>query len=174
LEADLEEVAASGQKAIVFSQWVNTLDVISEKLQRFHPLHYHGRIPSRQRDQIIDRFKHDPKHSVILMSYGAGAVGLNLQFCHYVFLFDRWWNPAVEDQAINRAHRLGVKGTVTISRMMVLNTIEERIHRVLQEKRTLIDTLFAESTKPAGLGLSQKEIFGLFDLDLPRRQSRAA
>jgi SNF2 family DNA or RNA helicase len=174
LEADLEEVAASGQKAIVFSQWVNTLDVISEKLQRFHPLHYHGRIPSRQRDQIIDRFKHDPKHSVILMSYGAGAVGLNLQFCHYVFLFDRWWNPAVEDQAINRAHRLGVKGTVTISRMMVLNTIEERIHRVLQEKRTLIDTLFAESMKPAGLGLSQKEIFGLFDLHLPRRQNRAA
>ncbi len=152
LEADLEEVAASGQKAIVFSQWVNTIDHIAERLQRFHPLEYHGRIPSAQRDGVIERFKNDPKHTVILMSYGAGAVGLNLQFCHYVFLFDRWWNPAVEDQAVNRAHRLGVKGTVTVNRMMVLNTVEERIHRVLEEKRALIDTLFAHASKPLGWG----------------------
>jgi SNF2 family DNA or RNA helicase len=174
LEADLEEVAASGQKAIVFSQWVKTIDVIAEKLQRFNPVEYHGRIPSKQRDGVIERFKNDPKHTVILMSYGAGAVGLNLQFCHYVFLFDRWWNPAVEDQAVNRAHRLGVKGTVTVSRMMVMNTIEERIHRVLEEKRTLIETLFAHANKPTGLGLSQKEIFGLFNLNLSPRSSKAA
>ncbi len=174
LEADLEEVAASGQKAIVFSQWVKTIDVIAEKLKRFNPVQYHGRIPSKQRDGVIERFKNDPKHTVILMSYGAGAVGLNLQFCHYVFLFDRWWNPAVEDQAVNRAHRLGVKGTVTVSRMMVMNTIEERIHRVLEEKRLLSETLFAHANKPTGLGLSQKEIFGLFNLNLPHKASKAA
>jgi SNF2 family DNA or RNA helicase len=174
LEADLEEVASSGQKAIVFSQWVDTLDKISAKLDRFSPLHYHGRIPSRQRDSVIERFKNDPKHTVILMSYGAGAVGLNLQFCHYVFLFDRWWNPAVEDQAINRAHRLGVKGTVTVSRMMAMNTIEQRIHNVLEEKRALINTLFAETGQPKSLGLTQKEIFGLFNLNLPHRNSKAA
>lgn len=174
LEADLEEVAASGQKAIVFSQWVDTLDKISSKLERFSPLHYHGRIPSKQRDSVIERFKNDPKHTVILMSYGAGAVGLNLQFCHYVFLFDRWWNPAVEDQAINRAHRLGVKGTVTVSRMMAMNTIEQRIHNVLEEKRALINTLFAETGEPKSLGLTQKEIFGLFNLHLPHRHSKAA
>ena len=174
LEADLEEIAASGQKAIVFSQWVNTLDKISDRLQRFNPLHYHGRIPSKQRDGVIERFKNDPKHTVILMSYGAGAVGLNLQFCHYVFLFDRWWNPAVEDQAINRAHRLGVKGTVTVSRMMALNTIEQRIHNVLEEKRQLINTLFEETGTPKGLGLNQKEIFSLFNLSVPGRQSKAA
>ncbi len=171
LEADLEEVAASGQKAIVFSQWVKTLDRMTDKLQRFCPLQYHGRIPSHKRDDVLKRFKEDPKCHVILMSYGAGAVGLNLQFCHYVFLFDRWWNPAIEDQAINRAHRLGVTGPVTVTRMMTVDTIEQRIHNVLEEKRELLTTLFAEASKPRNLGLSQKEIFGLFNLNLPRAEA---
>ncbi len=130
LEAELEEVAASGKKAIVFSQWVQSLDRIAERLVRFRPLQYHGRIPSSKRDRVIQEFKEDPRCHVILMSYGAGAVGLNLQFCHYVFLFDRWWNPAVEDQAVNRAHRLGVTGPVTVTRMTSLGTIEQRIHEV--------------------------------------------
>ena len=137
LEADLEEVAASGKKAIVFSQWVKTLEKIAERLERFNPLQYHGRIPSNKRDPILERFKEDKDCSVILMSYGAGAVGLNLQFCEYVFLFDRWWNPAIEDQAINRAHRIGAKGAVTVTRMISTGTIEERIHQVLEEKREL-------------------------------------
>ncbi len=92
LEADMEEIAASGQKAIVFSQWVETLDTLREQLKRFGPLEYHGRIPSSKRDSVIQQFKTDSSKHVILMSYGAGSVGLNLQFCHYVFLFDRWWN----------------------------------------------------------------------------------
>lgn len=165
LEADIEEIAASGQKAIVFSQWVETLDVIEEKLKRFNPVQYTGRVPSSKRDGVLDRFKNDPNCKAILMSYGAGAVGLNLQFCHYVFLFDRWWNPAVEDQAINRAHRLGVKQAVTVTRMMSVETIEERIHNVLNEKRSLSETLFAETGTPGSIGLSQKEIFGLFGLN---------
>ena len=173
LEADLEEVAASGQKAIVFSQWVGSLDRISERLKRFSPLHYHGRVPSAKRDGVIQRFKEDKNCSVILMSYGAGAVGLNLQFCQYVFLFDRWWNPAVEDQAINRAHRLGATGPVTVTRMTSLNTIEERIHLVLAEKRELFNVLFSETGTPQNLSLNQKEIFGLFNLKVPKA-NRAA
>ena len=174
LEADLEEVAASGQKAIIFSQWVSTLDMLGERLAKYNPLYYHGGIPSNKRDGVIDQFKNDPKNKVILMSYGAGAVGLNLQFCHYVFLFDRWWNPAVEDQAINRAHRLGVKQPVTVTRMMSLETIEERIHDVLEQKRELFNSLFAETGTPQNLGLSQKEIFGLFGLKVPKYQAKAA
>jgi SNF2 family DNA or RNA helicase len=169
LEADMEEIVASGQKAIVFSQWVSTLDVISEKLARFNPVEYHGRIASNRRDGVIDQFKNDPKCGMILMSYGAGAVGLNLQFCHYVFLFDRWWNPAVEDQAINRAHRLGVKKAVTVTRMMAVETIEQRIDSVLTEKRELLRTLFAEAGTPTNLGFNRKEIFGLFGLNVPSR-----
>lgn len=173
LEADLEEVAASGQKAIVFSQWVQALDRISDVLDRYHPLQYHGRIPSEKRDSILQEFKQNPKRHVLLMSYGAGSVGLNLQFCRYVFLFDRWWNPAVEDQAINRAHRLGAAGSVTVTRMLVAGTIEERIHKVLEEKRELFNALFAEAGTPPSLGLNQADIFGLFNLRTPRAKKSA-
>tara|TARA_Y100001960_G_scaffold140268_1_gene148529 strand:- start:1055 stop:1795 length:741 start_codon:yes stop_codon:yes gene_type:complete len=171
LEADLEEVAASGKKAIVFSQWVKTLEKIAQRLERFNPLEYHGKVPSKQRDPILERFKEDPDCSVILMSYGAGSVGLNLQFCEYVFLFDRWWNPAVEDQAINRAHRIGAKGAVTVTRMLSVGTIEERIHQVLEDKRELFNSIFSQTDSPKKLGLSQDEIFGLFDLKLPGRNA---
>ncbi len=118
LEANLEEIAGSGRKAIVFSQWVVTLRRLAEQLDRFGPLEYHGKVPQRRRDGVIQRFREDPDKHVLLMSYGAGGVGLNLQFVNYVFLFDRWWNPAVEDQAINRAHRIGVDGPVTVTRLL--------------------------------------------------------
>ncbi len=174
LEADMEEIAASGKKAIVFSQWVKTLDVLSEALDRFGPMEYHGRIPSSKRDGVIQQFKEDPSKHLILMSYGAGSVGLNLQFCEYVFLFDRWWNPAIEDQAINRAHRIGAKGAVTVTRMMASGTIEQRIHDVLEQKRELFNQLFAEAGAPRPLGLSQDEIFGLFKLSVPKVKKQAA
>lgn len=164
LEADMEEVAASGQKAIVFSQWVKTVDQMRPAMERFGPLEYHGRIPSKQRDPILKQFKEDPTKHVLLMSYGAGSVGLNLQFCRYVFLFDRWWNPAIEDQAINRAHRIGAAGSVTITRMTSEGTIEERIHSILEEKRQLFETLFSATNGPKNLSLTRNEIFGLFQL----------
>ena len=170
LKADMEEIAASGKKAIVFSQWVDTLLKIAEPLEPFGPLQYHGRIPSKQRDGVIQQFKEDPTKHVILMSYGAGSVGLNLQFCEYVFLFDRWWNPAIEDQAINRAHRIGAAGAVTVTRMMAAETIEERIHDVLEEKRALFNELFADTGQPRNSNLNQDEIFGLFNLKVPKRK----
>ena len=167
LEADLEEIAKSGQKAIVFSQWVGTLKKIAAKLDRFSPLEYHGKVPQVRRDAVIRQFRDDPSRHVILMSYGAGGVGLNLQFANYVFLFDRWWNPAVEDQAINRAHRIGVAGPVTVTRFLMLETIEERIDRILQEKRELFDIIFSGAEGRCKLGLTQEELFGLFQLKSP-------
>ena len=167
LEADLEEVASSGRKAIVFSQWVATIERLARAVRRFGPLEYHGRIPAGRRDAVIRRFREEPDSHVLLMSYGAGGVGLNLQFANYVFLFDRWWNPAVEDQAINRAHRIGVSGPVTVTRFLVLDSIEERIDRVLQEKRELFDTIFSGTEGPRKLSLTQQEIFGLFQLKGP-------
>ncbi len=168
LVADIEEVAASGKKAIVFSQWVKSLHKIRDALAPFGPLEYHGQIPQKQRNTVIDRFKEDPNSHVILMSYGAGSVGLNLQFCEYVFLFDRWWNPAIEDQAINRAHRLGAAGAVTVTKMMATGTIEQRINDVLDQKREMFDTLFSSNEpRSRNVGLSREEIFGLFDLRAP-------
>lgn len=168
LVADIDEVAASGKKAIVFSQWVKSIDKMRGPLEKYGPLEYHGKIPHKKRNGVIDQFKNDPKSHVILMSYGAGAVGLNLQFCEYVFLFDRWWNPAIEDQAINRAHRLGAAGAVTVTKMMAMNTIEQRINDVLNQKREMFDALFADGKHAnRSAGLNRDEIFGLFDLRAP-------
>jgi len=134
LVADMEEVAASGQKAIVFSQYVDVLKVIGKRLLPHKPLEYHG----------------------------------HLQFCRYVFLFDRWWNPAIEDQAINRAHRIGAAGSVTITRMIMEGTIEQRIHEILEDKRELFREILSDGDSPSRRGLSKDEIFGLFNLRTPQ------
>jgi SNF2 family DNA or RNA helicase len=169
LEAELEEVQASGRKALVFSQWVETLGRLRGRLARFGALEYHGGMSTAARDAAIATFKGDPGHSVLLLSYGAGAVGLNLQFSQYVFLFDRWWNPAIEDQAINRAHRIGAAGAVTVTRFLAADTIEERIDEVLRKKRDLSDTILAEAGEPVPSGLTQQELFALFRLAPPVR-----
>jgi SNF2 family DNA or RNA helicase len=119
---------------------------------------------------MIRCFREDKDIHVILMSYGAGSVGLNLQFAEYVFLFDRWWNPAVEDQAINRAHRIGAKKPVFVTRFISKDTVEERIDKVLQEKRELSEMILSGAR---GLnystGLNQEDIFGLFNLQIPQK-----
>ena len=169
LAAELEEVQASGRKALVFSQWVETLGRLRGSLGRFGALEYHGGMSTAARDEAIRRFKHEKKHSVLLLSYGAGAVGLNLQFSQYVFLFDRWWNPAVEDQAINRAHRIGAAGAVTVTRFLSADTIEERIDEVLRRKRDLSDMILSEAGSPAASGLTADDLFALFKLAPPKR-----
>jgi SNF2 family DNA or RNA helicase len=171
LLTDMEEVAASGRKAIVFSQWVEPLAWLAKALAPFGPLQYHGRIPQTDRTPTLDRFRDDPDCHVLLMTYGTGSVGLNLQFANYVFLFDRWWNPAVEDQAINRAHRIGQRHPVTVTRFLTEGTIETRIAAILEKKRKVFNDLLAQADKPATLGLTEDEIFGLFDIQArPRRQ----
>ena len=176
LDADLEECVASGRKAIVFSQWVDTIERIASRLgrgaTRYDTEQYHGRVPQGRRDAVLDRFKNDPDCPVLLMSYGAGGVGLNLQFAGYVFLFDRWWNPAVEDQAINRAHRIGAAGPVTVTRMLAMGTIEDRIDQVLNRKRELFDEVFQREIGPGSAGLSRDELLGLFPLKSPDAASR--
>src|SRR5262249_26280348 len=169
--AVMEEVADRGRKALVFSQWVEPLVVLAKALEPFGALQYHGKVPQGERTPILDRFKNDPDCHVLLMSYGCGSVGLNLQFTNYVFLFDRWWNPAVEDQAINRAHRVGQRHPVTVTRFLAEDTIEQRIADILEAKRKVFNDLLAQADKPAALGLSEDEIFGLFDIRArPRRE----
>jgi SNF2 family DNA or RNA helicase len=169
LRTDLEEVAGSGRKALVFSQWVEPLRRLARELSAFGPLEYHGKVPQADRTPTLDRFRTDPDCHVLLMSYGTGSVGLNLQFANYVFLFDRWWNPAVEDQAVNRAHRIGQKSPVTVTRFLAAETIERRVADVLEAKRKVFNDLLAAADKPEAL-LSEDEIFGLFDLKArPRR-----
>jgi SNF2 family DNA or RNA helicase len=172
LQADLAEVAESGRKAIVFSQWVEPLEILARALAPLGPLQYHGRIPHRERQAVLERFRTDRHKHVLLMSYGTGSVGLNLQFTNYVFLFDRWWNPAVEDQAINRAHRIGQKSPVFVTRFITQNTLEGRIAEVLERKRQLFSELIEQNGPPPQLGLNEEEIFGLFNIQArPKRMA---
>src|SRR5204862_171944 len=164
LTADLAEVADSGRKAIVFSQWVQPLEILAEHLASFGPMQFHGKVPAGQRQAVLERFRTDRGKHVLLMSYGTGSVGLNLQFANYVFLFDRWWNPAVEDQAINRVHRIGQKEPVIVTRFLTQDTIEERIAEVLERKRELFEEVLAQNGPPPRLGLDEAEIFSLFNI----------
>lgn len=165
LEADMEEIAASGGKAILFSQWTKVIDWLAQPMAKYGALVYHGGIPTKDREPVLKKFKEDPDSHIILMSYGTGAVGLNLQFAGYVFLFDRWWNPAIEDQAVNRAHRIGCKSQVIVTKFIAKDTIEERIDKVLNEKRELFQSVLGDGiTTNRSLGMNASEIFGLFDL----------
>ena len=165
LIADMEEIATSGKKAILFSQWTKVLDWLAPEMERFGGLIYHGGVPNKKREPILKQFEEDPTKHILLMSYGTGAVGLNLQFAGYVFLFDRWWNPAVEDQAINRAHRIGQKDTVIVTKFITKDTIEERIDAVLKHKREIFEAVLGEADSTnVSLSMNAAEIFGLFDL----------
>jgi len=162
LREDLEECASCARKAIVFSQWVGTLQRIHRALRHMNPLEYHGRLPGRQREEVLERFRNDARHRLLLMTYGAGGVGLNLQCAEYVFLFDRWWNPAVEDQAIHRAYRIGTRRPVTVTRMLAVDTMEARIDEILATKRELFQSVFAYTRDPRQFGLSRDELLNLF------------
>lgn len=174
LHSDLAEIAASGRKAILFSQWVEPLRILAERLGEFGPLQFHGKVPQGERQSVLERFRSDESKHLLLMSYGSGSVGLNLQFANYVFLFDRWWNPAIEDQAINRAHRIGQQAPVFVTRFLTPNSIEGRIAEVLERKRAIFEELLGQGGKPK-LSLSEEELFGLFNLAVrPKRAAASA
>lgn len=176
---DIEEVSASGRKALIFSQFVAEpygLKKVSEKLEKYgqRVLELHGRIPQNRRGAVIKAFESDPEISALLLNFAVGGVGLNLQVANYVFLFDRWWNPAVEDQAVKRVHRIGQTQKVFIKRFYCKETIEERILQKLSEKRRLFRNIIDDARpEPDSLGLTEEEIFSLFNLTIrPRRSSR--
>jgi len=174
LRTDLEEIASSGRKAIIFSQWVDTLHRLAGELRDYGPLEFHGGLSSNDRNRVIEEFRTNPNCHALLLSYGAGAVGLNLQFAQYVFLFDRWWNPAVEDQAINRVHRIGQTEPVFVTRFVATQTIEERIIEVLDRKRALAAEIVPGTEPPEDMDLSEEDIFSLFDIRVRPRRATAA
>ena len=162
----LEVMKETGEKALVFSQYTETLRFLAERLSEHHPLIYSGEISRTQKDAVIRQFKEDDAVSVLLISLQAGGVGLNLQEASYVFHFDRWWNPAVERQAEDRAYRMGQTRPVLVTRLMTVDTIEERINEVLETKQELFDRVIDgaedDGTAPT---LSDAEYFHVVGLD---------
>ncbi len=142
----LEESRSEGRKALVFSQFTRHLDLVADSLDALDIpwVRLDGR--TRDRARPVRRFQEDEDVGVFLISLRAGGTGLNLTAADVVFLLDPWWNPAVEDQAISRAHRMGRKDTVFAYRLVSRGTVEERMLALQADKRTLArDVLDAEN-----------------------------
>jgi len=139
----LEEVIASGQQALVFTQFRRMGVILASMISRAFDrdaLLLHGGTPQTQRQALIDRFQAaDGTAPVFVLSLKAGGVGLNLTAATHVFHFDRWWNPAVENQATDRAFRIGQKRTVNVHKFIVAGTLEEKIDQMIESKIALAE-----------------------------------
>ena len=167
----MRTLAAEGHRALLFSQFVAPpfgVEGAVMALREFEPLAYTGRMSRAERAAVITRFHDAPRHQILLLSLRAGGVGLNLQDASYVFHLDRWWNPALENQADSRAHRMGQRYPVTSFRYLCADTIEERIAQTLGAKNHLFHEMVDDVSLDLAATLNEQELFGLFGLDAPR------
>ncbi|KAI4385804.1 hypothetical protein MLD38_003797 [Melastoma candidum] len=133
-------------KAIIFSQWTGMLDLVENSLNQ-NLIQYRrldGRMSLAARDRAVKDFNSDPEVLVMLMSLKAGNLGLNMVAASHVVLLDLWWNPTTEDQAVDRAHRIGQTRPVTVTRITIKDTVEDRILSLQEEKRKMVASAFGE------------------------------
>lgn len=167
IEARLGELAAQGHKALVFSQYVDErfgVAAIVRRLAKFNPLAITGITPQEERLEVIDRFKREDPHKVLVLSMRVGGVGLNLQEASYVFYMDRWWNPAAERQSADRSHRIGQSMKVHVFKYSCVGTIEERIDEILEGKQRLFDEAVDDVSMDLESCLDRQDLSGLFGL----------
>ncbi len=170
LRERLTQLRASSHRALVFSQFTDDrfgVRAIARSLAEFSPLVYAGDLSMPEREAVIRRFKQDRRHTVLIISLRAGGQGLNLQDASYVFHFDRWWNPAVERQAEDRAHRMGQRLPVTVYRYVCEETIEARIVEILGQKQGLFDAVIDDVSLEKSRGLDARALFDLAGVPLP-------
>ncbi|HVU66889.1 MAG TPA: DEAD/DEAH box helicase, partial [Ktedonobacteraceae bacterium] len=167
LEEMLEEVLATGEKALIFSQFAEMGTLLRRHLQEtFHGevLFLHGAVPKKQRDSMVQRFQEEKRGpQLFILSLKAGGVGLNLTAANHVFHFDRWWNPAVENQATDRAFRIGQKKNVQVHKFVCVGTLEERIDQMIEQKKELAENIVGsgESWLTEMSTAQLKELFSL-------------
>lgn len=160
----IEESIESGHKILLFSQFTSMLGIIREELiGRNIPYAYlDGSIPSSKRKDIIHRFNHE-EIPIFLISLKAGGTGLNLTTADLVIHFDPWWNPAVEDQATDRAYRIGQTRNVQVFKFLAKGTIEEKIYELQRRKKELATSII-EDTDSLGFQITEEDIRELFSL----------
>lgn len=167
IETRLDELTAQGHKALLFSQYVDNrfgVSAIVRRLARFNPISITGMNPQEERLEVIDRFKREDSHRVLVLSLRVGGLGLNLQEASYVFYMDRWWNPAAERQSEDRSHRIGQSAKVNVFKYACVGTIEERIDEILESKQRLFDEAVDDVSMDLRSGLAKRDLFGLFGL----------
>jgi non-specific serine/threonine protein kinase len=158
----LETLQAENHKALIFSQFVETLKLVKKELdaRNIKYVYLDGQTPNRQ--SRVDLFQNDPSFPFFLISLKAGGVGLNLTAADYVIHLDPWWNPAVEMQASDRAHRIGQTRPVFIYKIIARGTVEEKILELQEKKRALVKNIIATETS-FFKSLTQEDVKGLFE-----------
>ena len=172
LVARIGQVVEAGERALIFSQFQDAQFgalAIAHRLAQFHPLVYTGKTGPLEREELVRQFKVDARHLVMVLSLRAGGQGLNLAEASYVFHFDRWWNPAVENQASDRSHRIGQARPVHVYSYTLEASVEERIAEILRSKQDLFDEIVEGASISIQRNLTADEVFGLLGLsDLSR------
>ncbi len=141
----IEEVSENKRKVLVFSQFTAMLDILALELKAKNISYSYLSGKTRNRQKMVDTFNNDPAIPVFLISLKAGGTGLNLTTADMVIIFDPWWNPSVENQAIDRAHRIGQKRSVNVHKLITSGTIEEKIIALQNKKKNLFDSVVGES-----------------------------
>ncbi|MFI5306877.1 MAG: SNF2-related protein [Polyangiales bacterium] len=155
----LEEALAEGHKALVFSQWTSLLDLVEPQLTRAGMSFCRLDGSTRDRAAVVDHFQDQSGPPVMLISLKAGGTGLNLTAADHVLLLDPWWNPAVEDQAADRAHRIGQDRPVLVQRLVAVETVEERMLELQDKKRALARA--ATGDPRGGGGITRDDLLAL-------------
>ena len=155
----LDEALAEGHKALVFSQWTSLLDLIEPHFNANKIGFCRLDGSTRDRGAVVDLFQSDDGPPVMLLSLRAGGIGLNLTAADHVFLLDPWWNPAVEDQAADRAHRIGQERPVLVHRIVAADSVEERMLELQEKKRGL--AALATGDPRAGAGVTRDDLVAL-------------
>src|SRR5690606_30933515 len=144
LEELAEEILQEGDKALVFTQYTEFGELLapylSARLGR-PVLWLHGGLPKKRRDELVERFQTDPEPMLFLLSLKAAGTGLNLTAATHVIHVDRWWNPDVEDQAADRAFRIGQRRNVQVRKFICVGTLEERIDEMIERKKALAESV---------------------------------
>jgi superfamily II DNA or RNA helicase len=161
LVEELGTAVAEGHKALVFSQWTSLLDRVEPALAAAGIAWTRLDGATRDRAGVVARFQDDAGPPVLLVSLKAGGTGLNLTAADHVFLLDPWWNPAVEDQAADRAHRIGQTRPVEIHRLVAADSVEERVLALQQRKRAAADAVLGEAG--AAAALTRDDLLALLD-----------
>ncbi len=139
----LEDIVASHHKVLIFANFLGSIDTISNKAQELGIEHLTMTGSTKNRQDLVDKFQKDDKYKMMIMTLKVGGVGLNLTKADYVFIFDPWWNKAAENQAIDRAHRMGQKNTVFAYKMITKDTIEEKILELQGQKQDMTDMIIS-------------------------------
>jgi superfamily II DNA or RNA helicase len=169
LRDKLEELQAESHSALVFSQFTSFLDIVEKELVSggFRIFRLDGSTPVVKRKDIVEGFQSCETAAVFLLSLKAGGQGLNLTRATYVFHLDPWWNPAVENQASDRSHRIGQKNKVIVTRLLMRHTVEEKMMALKQRKLSLYRALMDAPEKSSGKAITREDFNFLLGLNEP-------